>query len=183
MEALVAELLSTGRLRSLGRFDMPVRRGDRMLDDAFDRLRSVDARQFRKQIRVIFDGEEGEDMGGVQREFFTIAARQLVQPERGLFVFNADLRTFFYSAAAAHRREYCLAGTLIGLAMYNNATVGIHFAPIVYRRLLGYTESTMDEQEYEVLKRYIAWTPKEHRATVTAVMEQRPQTPIILAEK
>ena len=37
----------------------------------------------RKQLRVKFDGEEGIDEGGVQKEFFQLIIEELFNPEIG----------------------------------------------------------------------------------------------------
>lgn len=39
----------------------------------------------RKQLRVEFDGEEGIDEGGIQKEFFQLIVEQLFDPMYGRF--------------------------------------------------------------------------------------------------
>lgn len=45
-----------------------------------------DVTQFKKQLRVKFEGEEGIDEGGVQKEFFQLIVRELFDANYGKYI-------------------------------------------------------------------------------------------------
>lgn len=58
-------------------------RRDNIIGDALDQLESKTTQDLRKQLRVQFVGEEGVDEGGVQKEFFQLAVREIFDPKYG----------------------------------------------------------------------------------------------------
>lgn len=90
----------------------------------------------KKQLKVQFSGEEGVDEGGVQKEFFQLAIRELFDVKYGIFEANEDSRLFWFTkwippTAAAdtdntvERDELKLVGRLIGLAIYNSVILDV----------------------------------------------------------
>ncbi len=70
-------------------------RRSHLLDDALDNLMRSAPQQLKKPLLVVFVGEEGQDAGGVRKEFF-----QLVRPLRrgahvGRCLFSLGIRGFF----------------------------------------------------------------------------------------
>ena len=62
---------------------------------------------FYKELKVVFDGEEGVDQGGVRKEFFQLVVRECFDVAYGTFVYNAETRCFWFNRAALEQpQEY-----------------------------------------------------------------------------
>ncbi|KAL8452998.1 hypothetical protein Emag_002084 [Eimeria magna] len=76
-----------------------------LVEDASNALKSSHPRDLLRPLKIVFDGEEGVDEGGLKREFFSLLTRELFSPSRGLFSYNAGVRTLWFqpleSTAAA----------------------------------------------------------------------------------
>ena len=57
-----------------------------ILESAYNSMRSWTARQWRSICRFKFRGEEGIDAGGLAREFWDLASREIFDANRGLFI-------------------------------------------------------------------------------------------------
>ncbi|XP_026193549.1 uncharacterized protein LOC34622053 [Cyclospora cayetanensis] len=64
--------------------------------DACRFLGSSDPKDLLRPLKVIFDGEEGVDEGGLRREFFSLLTRELFSPSRGLFSYKSGVRTMWF---------------------------------------------------------------------------------------
>ena len=63
----------------------------RFIDTAMDELMDAEEKDWNKNIRVCFIGEEGVDCGGLTREFFTLLFKQSPIFENGTFKVDAKL--------------------------------------------------------------------------------------------
>ena len=45
---------------------------------------------FKLPMNVVFEGEPGQDMGGVRREFFSLLLKELFTEQFGMFRYNED---------------------------------------------------------------------------------------------
>lgn len=105
--------------------------------------------ELRKQLKVRFLGEEGVDEGGVQREFFQLAMRELVDPKYGLFRWWEESRLYWFWPCLSNpdsgsncneddaSSDYELVGRLIGLAFYNGVILNVRFPRALYREMVG----------------------------------------------
>eukprot|EP00286_Rhodomonas_abbreviata_P003077 CAMPEP_0181344412 /NCGR_PEP_ID=MMETSP1101-20121128/32159_1 /TAXON_ID=46948 /ORGANISM="Rhodomonas abbreviata, Strain Caron Lab Isolate" /LENGTH=631 /DNA_ID=CAMNT_0023456213 /DNA_START=77 /DNA_END=1970 /DNA_ORIENTATION=+ len=92
----------------------------------------------KKPLKVIFKGEEGIDEGGVQKEFFQLIVRQMFDLNYGMYVYDDEARTFWFSSTALENaREFNLIGKVLGLAIYNSVILDVHFPMVVYKKLMG----------------------------------------------
>ena len=112
-----------------------------LMRDTLNTLVSTPPADLKKQLRVVFDGEEGIDAGGPRRELFQLLIRDVFAPTSsyGLFEYHAATRTSWFARAAlpGADREYYLVGLLLGLAIYNGVTLDVALPLIVYKKLLG----------------------------------------------
>lgn len=60
-------------------------RRDYIIEDALVQLQHKSHEDLKKQLKVKFVNEEGIDEGGVQKEFFQLAMRELIDPKYGAF--------------------------------------------------------------------------------------------------
>ena len=65
-----------------------------------------------------------------------------------MFVLDEETRNFWFNFKAVDALdEFRLVGWLLGLAVYNNVILDIHFPPIVYKKL---NLQTHEEMAYQV---------------------------------
>lgn len=92
----------------------------------------------KKQLKVSFKGEFGHDMGGVQKEFFQILVRDLFNPEYTMFEYYKDSKyVWFNSNSFESNIKFELIGALMGMAIYNQVILDIHFPNVCYKKLLN----------------------------------------------
>eukprot|EP00037_Helgoeca_nana_P027065 m.307874 g.307874 ORF g.307874 m.307874 type:complete len:815 (-) comp27396_c0_seq1:2679-5123(-) len=91
------------------------------------------------KIKYVGSGEEGLDLGGVQKEFFQLIMSQIFDPMRGLFVEQdgGDGVVWINGESVEGLQEFELVGVLLGLAVYNSVQLDLRFPAALYRKLLG----------------------------------------------
>lgn len=118
-------------------FVLRVRR-ENLLGDALAHIAAAPAGDLMKPLKVVFEGEEGVDEGGVKREFFQLLTAQLFAPEYGMFVPSPDGRSLWINSACTWAmNEFEMVGALLGLAVYNGVLLDIHFPKLLYKKLLN----------------------------------------------
>jgi len=90
----------------------------------------------KKPLKVIFDGEDGVDAGGVKKEFFQIVTRELLDPSFGMFkIFEESRFLWFNSDSFESNNEYELIGKLLGVAIYNSVIIDLKMPSLIYKKL------------------------------------------------
>ncbi|CAD7927436.1 unnamed protein product [Amoebophrya sp. A120] len=118
-------------------FTLKVRR-DNLIQDTLMKLGAATPSSFRKQLKVVFEGEQGVDEGGVQKEFFQLLLDQLYDPNYAMFNYNPDNKTYWFNLGSFENNlQYELFGTLLGIAIYNHVILDIRFPLAVYQKLLS----------------------------------------------
>ena len=113
-----------------------VRRDD-ILQTTAAALTGLSVHELRRPMRIKFELEEGVDEGGVLKEFFQIFMREAFRPEYGLFVYDEGTRTHWFAQDPMGDSDlFGLVGLLVGLAVYNNVILDLHFPRVVYKKLL-----------------------------------------------
>ncbi|XP_074650630.1 ubiquitin-protein ligase E3A-like [Tubulanus polymorphus] len=116
-------------------------RRDHIIDDALVGLEMVasdNPQDLKKQLYVEFEGEQGIDEGGVQKEFFQLIVEEIFNPDIGMFTFSEELQQFWFNSTSYESdAQFTLIGIVLGLAIYNNVILDVHFPMVVYRKLLG----------------------------------------------
>ncbi|KAG0017974.1 putative E3 ubiquitin-protein ligase HTD2 [Podila clonocystis] len=114
-------------------------RRDFIIEDALVQLQDKSHEDLKKQLKVKFVNEEGIDEGGVQKEFFQLAMRELIDPKYGMFKTNEESRLCWFAQNPLDDQlsldEYNMVGRLIGLAIYNGIILDIHFPLALYKKL------------------------------------------------
>ena len=117
--------------------ELEVRR-EELVHDALTRLASVEMPSLKKPFVVKFSGEEGQDAGGVRKEFFMLILREVVDPKYGMFRYFDDSRLIWFSDYQLETDlMYFLVGIVCGLAIYNNTIIDLCFPLALYKKLLG----------------------------------------------
>ncbi|VDN02113.1 unnamed protein product [Thelazia callipaeda] len=116
-------------------------RRDNIIRDALDNLAAIaldDSANFKKQLRIHFDGEQAVDEGGVSKEFYQLITNELFCPDYGMFISNENTGVYWFNAQCNFcDDEYGLIGILFGLAIYNNILIDVRFPTLVYVKLLA----------------------------------------------
>ena len=106
------------------------------VEDALNSLNRNSA-EFKKPLKVKFKGELGVDDGGVQKEFFQLAIRDLFDVGYGMFDYNYESHLFWFKKDTFESPiKFELAGTILGLAIYNGHILDLHLPLAVYKKLL-----------------------------------------------
>lgn len=115
---------------------LKVRRNS-IVEDALQQLAVFGRDQLKKPLKMVFDGEEGVDEGGVQKEFFQLLVEQLYNEDYGMFERIDESRNFWFNKNSFEvNLQFELFGTVLGLAIYNNVILDVHFPMAVYKKLM-----------------------------------------------
>lgn len=105
---------------------------------------------FKKPLKVIFDGEDGVDAGGVRKEFYQIVTRELLDPSYGMFKNYEETRyLWFNSDSFEANNEYELIGKLLGVAIYNSVIIDLRMPSLVYKKLKRQPLNLSDLEELQ----------------------------------
>ncbi|XP_051882395.1 ubiquitin-protein ligase E3A [Pristis pectinata] len=131
-------------------------RRDHIIDDALVRLEMIameNPADLKKQLYVEFEGEQGVDEGGVSKEFFQLVVEEIFNPDIGMFTYDESTKLFWFNTSSFETEgQFTLIGIVLGLAIYNNCILDVHFPMVVYRKLLGKKGTLRDlEDSHPVL--------------------------------
>uniref|UniRef100_A0A915C643 HECT domain-containing protein n=1 Tax=Parascaris univalens TaxID=6257 RepID=A0A915C643_PARUN len=110
---------------------------ENIVDDAMVALLSSKSIDLKKPLKVIFRGEEGDDAGGVKKEFFMLLFQELLQPTYGMFTENEESHLIWFSGVETDPLSFKLTGILCALAIYNNVLVDFPFPLALYKKILN----------------------------------------------
>lgn len=102
------------------------------------------------KIKFVGGGEQGLDMGGLQKEFFHLIVDSVFDPNKGMFTYSKETRlVWFNSASLELDDEFELVGTLLGLAIYNGVILDVQFPKTLYKKLHNESVNCQDLAEIE----------------------------------
>jgi E3 ubiquitin-protein ligase HERC4 len=119
-------------------FRLVVRRSS-LVQDTLNSLVSTDPFNYKKPLLVEFVGEEGMDAGGVQKEFFLLLLRDILNPQFGMFVQDEESNFIWFSDEPllyGSLNYFKLVGIVCGLAIYNSVIIDLPFPAALYKKLL-----------------------------------------------
>ncbi|KAJ6243875.1 hypothetical protein M0813_21663 [Anaeramoeba flamelloides] len=120
-------------------FVLIVRR-DHLVQDSVNSILRASKNDLKKKLKVVFEGEDGVDEGGVKKEFFQLVVQQIFDPKYGMFVENEEMNKtnfWFNKSYIGEMGSYRLIGTILGLAIYNSVILDVRFPSVVYKKLLN----------------------------------------------
>ena len=134
---------------------------DRIINSSFEQIMPMSIRDTWKIFKVQFIGEDGNDAGGVSREWFTELTSKLFSADFGLFRkggkgdLTYHLNNMSETAcqrekgdnSAGHLRYFKFVGRLLGKALLQDTVIDVHFALPIYKHLLG-LPITIDDLQY-----------------------------------
>lgn len=114
-------------------------RRDNIVSDAFLQIADLaqkQPRELHKPLKVVFDGEDGVDEGGVRKEFYQVLLEQILSPDYGMYEYDEDTRYhWFRKDSLEPNHSWTLIGIMLGLAAFNSIILDVQFPPVVYRKL------------------------------------------------
>lgn len=121
---------------------------DKLVHDALAGIATMT--DLKKPFIVKFVGEEGQDAGGVRKEFFMLILREVVDPKYGMFRHYEDSRLLWFADYDLETGNmYHLIGVLCGLAIYNNTIIDLNFPLALYKKVLGVNPTLSDLKELD----------------------------------
>lgn len=103
---------------------------------------------FRKPLKVKFVNEPGIDEGGVKKEFFQLLIKQLFDPAYTMFTYSNDSRLYWFNGNTFESTlKFELIGILMGIAIYNQVILDMHFPMACYKKLLNMQPNIKDMYE------------------------------------
>jgi len=129
-----------------------VRRSHLLVDslDSIMAMKINDPRDFKKPLKLKFEGEAGIDEGGLVKEWFQLLVSEIFSPKYGMFVRNESNEFYFFDHRSQDINEYYLLGTVLGLAIYNGIILDVHFPLVVYKKLRGQAIELSDLAELDI---------------------------------
>ncbi|PRP86944.1 ubiquitin-protein ligase, UPL1 [Planoprotostelium fungivorum] len=113
---------------------------DQVMTSSFYQLHNRTPDEMKGKLTVVFNGEEAIDAGGVSREWYTILAKEMFNPNYCLFTPTAD-SAFQPNKDSGinvdHLKYFKFVGRVIGKALYDNQLLDAHFTRSFYKHILG----------------------------------------------
>ncbi|XP_054168845.1 E3 ubiquitin-protein ligase HUWE1-like isoform X3 [Oppia nitens] len=130
-------------------------RREHVFEDSFRELHRRGAEEWKNRFYIVFEGEEGQDAGGLLREWYTIISREIFNPMYALFTTSPGDRVTYMINSASHCNSNHLSyfkfvGRVIAKAIYDNKLLECYFTRSFYKHILGklvkYTD--MESEDY-----------------------------------
>ena len=70
-----------------------------------------------------------------------------------MFCFNTETRTFWFNPNCFENdAQFTLVGIVLGLAIYNNVILDVHFPPVMYKKLCSKPGSFQDLKDWNTVR-------------------------------
>ena len=143
-------------------------RRSHLVVDSFEAIRRLDVNKLKLKTKVIFNGEEGIDSGGLTKEWFLELSRSLLDPQRCLLVrleesvgsikYHIDHRS---SINEQHLQYFHFIGIILAKAVYDRQLLDLPLCKAVYKFILGRPMTLDDLEEMDPLyHRSVVWMLK-----------------------
>ena len=95
---------------------------------------------------IVFEGEEGQDAGGLLREWYMIISREMFNPMYALFRTSPGDRVTYTLNPPSHCNPNHLSyfkfvGRVVAKAVYDNRLLECYFTRRFYKHILGNTHT------------------------------------------
>ncbi|XP_071445079.1 E3 ubiquitin-protein ligase HUWE1 isoform X2 [Hetaerina americana] len=130
-----------------------------VFEDSFRELHRRGADEWKNRFYIVFEGEEGQDAGGLLREWYVIISRDIFNPNYALFTTSPGDRVTYTINSASHYNPnhlcyFKFVGRVIAKAIYDNKLLECYFTRSFYKHILGipvkYTD--MESEDYSFYK-------------------------------
>jgi E3 ubiquitin-protein ligase HUWE1 len=127
----------------LRREDLAVHvRREHVFEDSYRELYRRSPEDWKNRFYIVFEGEEGQDAGGLLREWYTIISREIFNPMYALFTTSPGDRVTYMINSSSHCNSNHLSyfkfvGRVIAKAIYDNKLLECYFTRSFYKHILG----------------------------------------------
>ncbi|KAK3102129.1 hypothetical protein FSP39_009035 [Pinctada imbricata] len=130
-------------------------RREHVFEDSFRELFRRSADEWKHRFYIVFEGEEGQDAGGLLREWYIIISREIFNPMYALFCISPGDRVTYTINPSSHCNSNHLSyfkfvGRIIAKAVYDNKLLECYFTRSFYKHIIGqavkYTD--MESEDY-----------------------------------
>ncbi|XP_022915522.2 E3 ubiquitin-protein ligase HUWE1 isoform X2 [Onthophagus taurus] len=130
-------------------------RREHVFEDSFRELYRRTPEEWKNRFYIVFEDEEGQDAGGLLREWYMIISRDIFNPMYALFTVSPGDRVTYMINSASHYNPnhlcyYKFVGRVIAKAIYDNKLLECYFTRSFYKHILGipvkYTD--MESEDY-----------------------------------
>ena len=113
-------------------------RRSHLLVDSLDEILAKKL-DLKKKLKIVFEGEEGIDLGGLTKEWFMLITKQVVDKQGNIFKYEEESGFYWLKGGSKNeQKSNCfLAGALLGLAIYNSTILDLRLPSFYYRKLLS----------------------------------------------
>lgn len=117
-------------------------RREHVFEDSFRELHRRSQDEWKNRFYIVFEGEEGQDAGGLLREWYMIISREIFNPMYALFCTSPGDRVTYMINSSSHCNSNHLSyfkfvGRVIAKAIYDNKLLECYFTRSFYKHILG----------------------------------------------
>eukprot|EP00041_Stephanoeca_diplocostata_P024210 m.607105 g.607105 ORF g.607105 m.607105 type:complete len:784 (+) comp22476_c1_seq2:334-2685(+) len=116
-------------------------RRQNLLEDSFVTMGTLNAREWARDMIIMFQGEDGLDYGALTRDWLKSLLEQLIHPDYGLFQQIASAGVYHPSRVGVAQTDYVVYYVLFGRALakafVSNTPVTVRLSTLVLKALLG----------------------------------------------
>ncbi|CDH93242.1 HECT-type E3 ubiquitin transferase [Caenorhabditis elegans] len=115
---------------------------NRVFSDSFRELFRLRPSEWKNRFYIIFQGEEGQDAGGLLREWFSVITREIFNPNYALFITApGDMVTYMINKASyinpEHLDYFKFVGRLIAKSVFEHKYLDCYFTRAFYKHILN----------------------------------------------
>ena len=133
-------------------------RRDHILEDSRETFSSFNNR---KELKILFEGENksaATDAGGLSKEWFTLVAHELLNPENKLFrQCEADEISYFISEDNEEEKDrdeiFYFVGLFMAKALFDKIPINLWLSKAIYKHILG--EDGIELKELKQFDRHL----------------------------
>jgi E3 ubiquitin-protein ligase HUWE1 len=117
-------------------------RRDNVFEDSFREMHRRTPDEWKHRFYIVYEGEEGQDAGGLLREWYIIISREIFNPMYALFCTSPGDRVTYTINPSSHCNSNHLSyfkfvGRIIAKAIYDNKLLECYFTRSFYKHILG----------------------------------------------
>ncbi|KAJ8683247.1 hypothetical protein QAD02_019039 [Eretmocerus hayati] len=134
-------------------------RRSHVFEDSFRELHRRNPDEWKNRFYIVFEGEEGQDAGGLLREWYVIISREIFNPMYALFTVSPGDRVTYMINSSSHCNPnhlcyYKFVGRVIAKAIYDNKLLECYFTRSFYKHILGILvkHTDMESEDYSFYK-------------------------------
>lgn len=134
---------------------------EHVLDQSMNEIMSRSGEELRGKVHIQFEDEEGEDAGGLTREWYSLLSREMFNPHYAIFEPSSTGNTYRPSPRSSinqhHLTFFKFCGRIVGKAIHDGFILEAFFTPAFYKHILGQelTYHDIEEEDYEFYKNMV----------------------------